>query len=245
VHGTSDAHRWLNINDGSARSVDYQRALSWWRHALESGISTPLAPLLQFPCLDEEGVGFLFTDAAREDRTGHGGFTMIRDQGNELLFVNISPFWDADILEALRTNKLSMPAGEGIGAVVLADTLAVTLPDLRYLVVFTDSSPVVAALNSGNSDSPQLNAIVRWLFDRRPLLQILALHQPGKRNGAADSLSRDDRERVLAEAAKGGARIVTISCHSTSRALALLALTFPQRGRPPKSLRRRVRGPAG
>ena len=242
LHG-HEARQWLTIDDGSARSDDYQRALSWWRHALESGISTPLAPLLQFPSLDEEGVSFLFTDAAREARTGHGGFTMIRDGNNELLFINISPAWDADILEALRTNKLSMPAGEGIGAVIFADTLAITLPELRYLVVFTDSSPVVAALNSGNSDSPQLNAIVRWLFDRHPLLQLLALHQPGKRNGAADSLSRDDRERVLKEAAEGGARAVTIDCHDTSRALATMALSFPQRGRPPRSLRRRMRGP--
>jgi hypothetical protein len=106
------------------------------------------------------------------------------------------------------------------------------------------SSPVVAALNSGNSDSPQLNAIVRWLFDRRPLLQLLARHQPGKRNGAADSLSRDDRERVLREAAEGGARAVTIDCHATSRALALMALSFPQRGLLPRSHRRRVRGSA-
>jgi hypothetical protein len=242
LHGP-EARRWVTINDESARGEDYQRSLSWWRHALESGISTPLAPLLRFPSLDEEGSGFLFTDAAREARTGHGGFTLIRDGSNELLFVNISPAWDADILEALRTNKLSMPAGEGIGAVVFADTLAVILPDLRYLVIFTDSSPVVAALNSGNSDSPQLNAIVRWLFDRHPLLQLSALHQPGKRNGAADSLSRDDRERILREATAGGARVVTVECHDTSRALALMALSFPQRGRPPRSLRRRLRGP--
>jgi hypothetical protein len=144
----------------------------------------------------------------------------------------------------LRENKLSMPAGEGIGAVIFADVLASALPDLQYLVIFTDSSPVVAALNSGNSDSPQLNAIVRWLFDRRPLLQLLARHQPGKRNGAADSLSRDDRERVLREAAEGGARAVTIDCHATSRALALMALSFPQRGLLPRSHRRRVRGSA-
>lgn len=218
----------IDVTNGSAVACDYQRSLSWWRHALESKISIPLAPRLEFPELGSPGVAFMFTDAAREDGTGHGGFTLIRAAG-QLIFICVDPRWPSDVIAALQQNRLSMPAGEGIGAVVLADVLAELLPGLSHLIIFTDSTPVVAAMQSGNSDSPQLNFIARWLFQRRPNLQVLALHQPGKRNGAADGLSREASARVRAEAAMLGARVEVVQCEHVMRAMAREAMQFPQR----------------
>jgi hypothetical protein len=194
----------------------------------EAGVHVPLAPRLQFPQLSDKGCAFIFTDAAREAATGHGGFTMVRTSGDPI-FLYMDPRWPPDVLEALRTNVLSMPAGEGIGAVVLADALAAILPRLQHLIIFTDSSPVAAAIQSGNSDSPQLNAIVRWLFQRRPHLQLIALHQPGKRNGAADRLSRHSTAAVIAEAAAAGAHIARIECAHVMEPLARMAMRLPQR----------------
>ena len=170
----------------------------------------------------------MFTDAAREAATGHGGFTLIRASG-QLIFIYTDPRWPPDVLEALQSNTLSMPAGEGIGAVVFADAIAAILPGISHLIIFTDSSPVVAALQSGNSNSPQLNAIVQWLFRRRPQLQIIALHQPGKRNGAADGLSRHATHSVVADAIALGARPEHIECMHVMSPLARAAMSLPQR----------------
>jgi len=58
-----------DVANAAPAAREYQLALRWWRHALESHISVPLAPQLTFPALSESGVGFMFTDAAREDGT--------------------------------------------------------------------------------------------------------------------------------------------------------------------------------
>ena len=99
-----------------------------------------------------------------------------------------------------------MPAGEGLGAVIFADQLASVLEGLTHLVLFSDSSAVVAALNSNSSPSPQLNMLVQWLFERHPKLQVLAIHQPGVRNSAADGLSRTQSQQIIADAEAAGAR---------------------------------------
>lgn len=100
---------------------------------------------------------------------------------------------------------------------------------MTHLYVFTDSTPVVAALQSCNSDSTQLNAIVRWLFQRHPRLQIIAMHQPGKRNGAADGLSRTATDRVLADAERAGARLMRLEFSRTMTHLAHMAMSLHQR----------------
>ena len=146
----------------------------------------------------------------------------------ELQFIYLDTRWHSDVQQALSEDRLSMPAGEGIGAVVFADILAATLPELQYLIVFTDSTAVVAALQTGNSPSPQLNFIVRWLFERRPRLQVLALHQPGKRNDGADRLSRAGSAAVLAEATAIGARICHVGRAAITDALAREAMRMPQ-----------------
>ena len=147
----------------------------------------------------------MFTDAAREDGTGHGAFTFITASDGQLLFLYIDPRWPADVIADLQSNRCSMPAGEGLGAVIFADLLASALPGLTHLVLFSDSTAVVAALNSNSSPSPQLNMLVRWLFERHPRLQVLAIHQPGVRNSAADGLSRTQSRQVIADAEAAGA----------------------------------------
>ena len=218
----------LLVAAGTPAAAEYQTAIAWWRAALESRISTPLAPRLVFPELGEQGVAFMFTDAARERGTGHGAYTLVR-AGDELQLPYLDTRWHADVQRALVEDRLSMPAGEGIGAVVFADALAATLEGLRHLIIFTDSTAVVAALQSGNSPSPQLNFIVRWLFDRRPQLQILALHQPGKRNDGADRLSRSGSAAVLSEARAVGARPCCVGRTSVTDELARAAMQLPQR----------------
>ena len=216
-----------DVSNESPVAVDYQRSLRWWRHALEAQISVPLAPQLTFPALGEQGVGFMFTDAAREEGTGHGAFTMIK-AADRLVFVCIDPRWPQDVLHALQTNVLSMPAGEGIGAVVFADVMARVLPGLTHLYIFTDSTAVVAAINSNNSESPQMNMIVRWLFDRQPNLQLIAIHQPGKRNNSADGLSRSESQRVEREAAESRASVMCVTCDAVMLELAHAAMGMPQ-----------------
>ena len=214
---------------GSGPAVaEFQRAISWWRHALESGVSTPLAPRLEFPSLDTEGVAFMFTDAARDYGTGHGAFTMVVSEG-QLLMLDMDPRWPDDLLLALRENDLSMPAGEALGAVAFADALAECLPGLTHLVMYGDSTPVQYGLQSGNSDSTQLNYILRWLLERRPELQLLGIHQPGKRNGAADGLSRLASARIRREAEAVGARVVTLPADPAVWTLARAARAMPQR----------------
>jgi hypothetical protein len=183
----------------------YQSSISWWAQALEDGISSPLAPRLIFPELGEEGAAFMFTDAAREDGTGIGAFTLVRTSRGELLFPYSDPRWPEQIKLALQSNKLSMPAGEGLGAVIFADALIEAMVGITHLVIFTDSSCVSEAIQSSSSGSPQLNFVVNWLFQRHPDVQFMGIHQPGVRNHASDSLSRSASAAVLADARAAGA----------------------------------------
>ena len=193
------------VQGSKPAQIAYQQSLKWWQHALEGGISAPLSPKLAFPALGEPGTAFMFTDAAREDGTGHGAFTFVRTADGQLVFLYIDPRWPDDVLADLQSNKCSMPAGEGLGAVIFADLLATALMGLTHLVLFTDSSAVAAALNSNSSPSPQINHLVKWLFERHPRLQLIAIHQPGVRNSAADGLSRSASSQVIADAVAAGA----------------------------------------
>ena len=222
----------VTVAAGSPAAQQYQDAIQWWRHALEAGVSAPLAPRLVFPELGSTGVGFQFTDAAREARTGAGGFTVVIEGGGMVVpaaqFLFIDEPWHPSVLQQLRDNVLSMPAGEGIGVVMLADALASRLYKLQWLVIFTDSDPVAKAINSNNSASPQLNCIVNWLFARHTGIQFLAIHQPGKRNDASDRLSRDQRASVLSEAAAGGLNIEQLSPCPSVHTLIAQAASMPQ-----------------
>ena len=221
--------RTLSVIGSNPTQKEYQRALRWWQHALECGISAPLAPRLEFPSLEEEGSAFMFTDAAREAGTGHGGFSIIETAAGERKFLWADPRWDLVTLEALRANEISMPAGEGIGAVSFAAALAAALEGLRFLLIFSDSTAVVQAVQSNNSDSPQLNAVTRWLFERCPGVQFLAVHQPGVRNDAADGLSRHRTAEVLAEARAAGLSTQELACKHLTAELNALAASSQQR----------------
>ena len=96
-------------------------------------------------------------------------------------------------------------------------------------MIFTDAAPVVAAINSNNSGSLQLNALIRWLFDEHPFVQFAAIHQPGKRNGASDDLSRHDAQRVLRAARAAGAQLVELSAHTGLPDLIDAIAAMPQR----------------
>lgn len=124
--------------------------------------------------------------------------------------------WPADVLVALQENELSMVAGEAYGAVVLADAVLTELGDATHMVVFTDSSATEVAINTGNSPSPQLNLLVRWLVERWPGVQFLGVWQKGSRNDVADRISREGLAAVLAEAE--GAEMLTDRLHACSSA---------------------------
>ena len=221
----------LSVHGDKPKQRAYQDSLAWWQHALEAGITVPLAPRLTFPELGEPGVAFMFTDAAREDGTGHGGFTFIEVTDGQTLFLYTDPRWPDDIKHALQQNSCSMPAGEGLGAVIFADQLADSIPGLTHMVIFTDSSAVAAAIQSNGSPSPQMNFIVRWLFDRHPSVQFLALHQPGCRNIASDGLSRTASATILAEASAAGATLVHLPPQPHATDLMYQASALPQRPR--------------
>jgi hypothetical protein len=222
----------LVVRGTKPAQVAYRESLDWWAQALHDGISTPLAPKLTFPELGEPGSHFMFTDAAREDGTGIGAFTFVEDDRGNLKFLYHDPRWPPDVATALQQDKLSMPAGEGIGAVAFADSLLTAVPSITHLTIFTDSSAVQQAFQSSSSGSPQLNFIVSWLFQRHPDVQFMAIHQPGVRNTAADRLSRTDSAAVLREAAATGAAILHIPLQQHAYDLMREAMAKPQRPRP-------------
>ena len=224
--------RRLAVRGKGPTQREYQHSLAWLDAALESGISAPLAPRTTFPAIDEEGCGFLFTDAARGRGTGHGAFSIVRSTHDSSVagrFLHLEHQWEPHVQQALVANHFSMPAGECFGAVIFADALAQTLPGLSHMIVFTDSVATARAFTTGSSGALQLNYLVKWLQQRHPHIQWLGVHQPGKRNCAADSLSRDGAAAVLAEAA--AAELVVVELEAAPEAWAALeyAMSLPLR----------------
>ena len=120
-----------------------------------------------------------------------------------------------------------MPAGEMLTMVVALVAFAEVLPGLRHAVSFTDSMAKKAVLTSGASPAPQLNAMALWLFGRLPGVQILAIHQPGKRNDAADGISRARRREVLGEVRAVGWRTQRLAIPEGAWELADQLLLLP------------------
>ena len=181
---------WLH-GDASGQ-IGFQESLAWWLAALSRGIAAPLTPKRTFPPLGAPGTLAVLTDAAREDGTGVGGFTCIQRRAvSRPTFLYVSVPWPLWARNDLQSNYLSMPAGEGFGSVAFIDAVVRTLEGVTHLYIYTDCLAFQCAINSEASGSPQMDALVRWLLDRHPGVQFLAFHQPGKRNRAADGLSRD------------------------------------------------------
>jgi hypothetical protein len=228
--------RTLQVDGNSATQKLFRTALNWWRSALKAGITVPLAPRLIFPDFDQPGCAFMFTDAARENGTGFGGYSLVKlfdDAGGNFstTFYFHEERWSQPVLQALQADTFSMPAGECYGAVVFADALIQALGDVTHLVVFTDSDATAKALTSAGSGAPQLNTLVDWLCERHPGVQFLGIHQPGVRNKAADNLSRsaEGRASVLADVAAQGSTAVELPLADGADDLLVAAMACPLR----------------
>ena len=207
-----------------------REALQWFKAALESGVSVPLAPRQHFPEVGDVGCAFLFTDAAREHGTGHGGFSVVHMEGAdeaEMLF--LEQRWPEDVLLALQQDELSMAAGETYGAVVMADAVLTHLRDATHMIVYTDSSVAEVAINTGNSPSPQINFLIRWLVERWPNVQFLGVWQKGIRNDVADRISRAGLAAVLDEAERAKLRLRQLAACDSAHDLMRAVWAEPQR----------------
>ena len=100
-----------------------------------------------------------------------------------------------------------------------------------HIVCFTDSSAAEGAINSGNSPSLQMNAIIQWLFSRLPGVQFSAIHQPGCRNTRADGISRSEGAAVLASVIETGAEPWPLDVDDDSWEALRRAWSAPQKHR--------------
>lgn len=196
----------IPIQGGGPVQGELQRALAWWSGVLREETSVPLAPRIHFP---EPGGGrsaaYVFTDAAREDGTGFGGFSLSRREGEtepELSYM--ARPWGQETLRRLQQNEISMPAGEMIGAVAIIDAILRRFSEVTHVVCFTDSKATAAGLTTGSSGAMQLNRLLIWLFERHRGKQFLGIHCPGVQNRSSDKLSRGQWKSVLSEAIRRG-----------------------------------------
>jgi len=190
--GNGDYPRRLHVWGECETQLAFQGALAWWRATLDRGLRVPLAAQKSFPALTQPGVVACFSDAAREDGTGLAGWAVVDTaERTRPTFFYLEARWPTGLLHALQADSLSMPAGEMVGIAAIALAVMKRLGGVTDVYSFTDASAAQAAINSGSSGSRQLHALLVWLFDRAGDTQFLALHQQGKRNWAADALSRD------------------------------------------------------
>ena len=181
----------LSIGGDSQGAKNYQEAIAWWRAALASDASVPLAPRLVFPGTSDVGTVVTFQDAARGAGTGFGGFApLVNRFSASRRMLTMAKQWPEDVRLLLFDNRLSMPAGELFALAALAIAVAHTVGGVTHIIAFTDSSPAASAVNYGASGSPQLQAILTWLFSACPRLQLLAIWIPGKENTRSDAFSR-------------------------------------------------------
>ena len=104
-----------------------------------------------------------------------------------------------------------MPAGELFGLACLIIAVCKYAPgSITHVVCFTDATPARSAINSGGSGAAQLETIIEWLHSHIGHTQLLSVHQPGKRNRAADTISRGAGLQIKNEAKKAGFKIVSL-----------------------------------
>ena len=181
----------LSVGGSSGGARDYQAAIAWWRAALESDMSVPLAPRLVFPAVSDVGTVVTFQDAARGAGTGYGGFAPLvnRHSGTRRMLA-MTQVWPEDLRLLLFNNEISMPAGELFALAALAIAVTLKVGGVSHIIAFTDSAPAASAINYSASGSPQLQLILQWLYQACPRLQLLAIWLPGKDNTRSDALSR-------------------------------------------------------
>lgn len=66
----------FKVDGATPTTRGYRLSLMWWKATLAGSTSVVFAPRLVFPEIGDPGCAFVFTDAAREDGTGCGGFTI-------------------------------------------------------------------------------------------------------------------------------------------------------------------------
>lgn len=136
------------------------------------------------------------------------------------------------MLHDLQTNKVSMPAGEALGAVVLLDAVLKRAGDVRYVYCFTDSDATARALTAAGSGAPQINWMMQWLMRHHRGVQFLGIHQRGVRNVTSDNLSRGRVEVVLNEVRTSGATIEKLTPSTSFHAIMNAVRRMPlRRGR--------------
>jgi hypothetical protein len=206
-----------------------QRSIKWWKEAMRSDISLPLAPRLVFPDPQETGCAVTFQDAARGTGTGYGGFApLVSTDGSKKCMIYVTGQWPADIQQMLMTNVLSMAAGELFAFICVAWAVYQRTGTVTHLVGFTDNDPTAAAINHACSGRAQMQGLLLWYYELCPQLQTLAIWLPGKKNTRSDALSRGKQkaEEVVTEAMAEGWQMneMPVPPHAWSRFRAIAAL---------------------
>ena len=212
--------RRLHLLGDSQAQVAFREAAAWWAATLEEGLSVPLAPRMAFPRLGEPGVVAIWSDAAGERGTGIGAYAPVRLRGEghpRLLYVEAR--WPDWAQRAFEANTLSMPAGEMAGTAAMVLAVRQRLEGVACVYAFTDCEPSQLAINSNASGSPQLHFVLQQMLTELGAAQILAIHQPGKRNWGADGLSRDGN---------GGATVAEVLRQAMAAGMVVEKLPFPE-----------------
>ncbi|KAL3912566.1 MAG: hypothetical protein SGPRY_008298 [Prymnesium sp.] len=147
--------RMVHVGAATVAAREYRRALGWWHAALSAGIAVPLAPRRIFPQVGQPGCAYMLTDAAREDGTGFGGFTIVEEGSPprpKCLFVEHQ--WGRETLNRLQADRWSMPAGEMFGAAMIMAAVARRLVGVTHIICFSDSVATATAVTTGSSGAP-------------------------------------------------------------------------------------------
>lgn len=119
-----------------------------------------LTPSLVLSETGDPGCAFVFTDAAREDDTGYGEFSIWQREGEKSSMGYVCERWDAESLRRLQDDEWSMPAGEMYGATMIISACLQRLEGATHVVCFTDSKATARALTTrGAAGRPRL---IHW-----------------------------------------------------------------------------------
>ena len=172
----------LAVVGTGATQLRLSRSIAWWRAALAADACVPLAPRLSFPAAGSEGCALTFSDAAREDGTGLGGYAPIVCGGEKRLPL-VAAQWPEDLLRMLQSNELSMPAGELFALVAIVTAVVHHVGGVSHAIAMTDSSATAEAVNSGASGSAQMQALLLWLSELCPGVRAARGSNPTRRLG--------------------------------------------------------------
>ena len=179
-----------------------RRLFATIKHTVKS-FSVPLAPAGRF-MTPAEGAVVVHTDANRED--GCGGWLVQKLPIGQWRLWTFEAPWPKDVRAALLADRISMPAGELVGA-VLGKMMAEEVAKASAVILVTDCMPVEGAINAQSSPSPQLHEVVRALYATRKPTQALAVHVKREENQLADDLSKQLGESVRQRARRAGLEV--------------------------------------